>query len=76
MRAFDDPDEIGERLEDVVRIAADVVFVSRPIVMSVPDGVDLVNLVCHELCRPLFDLALTVPLQAVHLNSDTLTFEL
>ena len=43
VRAFDHPDEIGQRLVDVVRIAADVVFVRRPIVMAVPDGVDFVN---------------------------------
>jgi hypothetical protein len=44
VRPFDHPDEVGERLVGVVRIAADVVFVLRSIVMRVTDGVDFVDI--------------------------------
>jgi hypothetical protein len=44
VRAADYPDEIGQRLEEVVRIAADVVLVRLPIVMAIPDGEHLVEI--------------------------------
>ena len=44
VRAADHPDEIGQRLENVVRIAADVVLLRLPIVMSITDGEDLVEI--------------------------------
>ncbi len=54
VRTLDHPDEVGERLVGVVRIAADVVLVSRPIVMTVADRVDLVDVVGHQewMSRP------------------------
>src|SRR5688500_5539755 len=50
MRSGDRPDEVGERLDDVVRIAADVVLVRRTIVMAVADGEDFVDVVTHGSC--------------------------
>src|SRR5258708_29974 len=52
---LDDPDEIVERLQHVVRIAADVVFGRLALMLGVTDRVDLPNIVAHV--RSYFFLA-------------------
>ena len=47
VRPDDGPDEIGERLDDVVQIAAQEVLGGRAIVVRVADRVDLVLAVTH-----------------------------
>ena len=47
VRAADHPDEIRERLEDVVRIAEQKVFRRLPVVVRVTDGENLVNVSEH-----------------------------
>jgi hypothetical protein len=41
----DHPDEVGERLQDVVRVAAEEILRRPPVVVRVPDGIDLVDVV-------------------------------
>ena len=48
----DRPDVIVERLQDVVRIAADVVLRRAPVVMAVADGIDFVDVVAHDCSLP------------------------
>jgi hypothetical protein len=47
VRADDGPDVIIERLQHVVRIAADIILRRGPRVMAVADGVDFVDVVAH-----------------------------
>jgi hypothetical protein len=44
VRTANHPDEIRQRLEDVVWIAADVVLVGLPVMMRVADGIHLVQI--------------------------------
>ena len=46
-RADDGPDEIRERLEDVVRIAAEKILGGSPVMVPVPDGIDLMDVATH-----------------------------
>ena len=48
-RPDDRPDEIIERLQHVVRIAADEVFGRAPRMMRVADRVDLVQVLAHAV---------------------------
>ena len=50
--ALDHPDEVGERLQDVVRIAQDVVLVGLAVVVRVAHRIDLVDVLHHLKTRP------------------------
>ena len=50
--ALDHPDEVGQRLEDVVRVAEDVVLVGLAVVVRVAHRIDLVDVLHHLKTRP------------------------
>jgi hypothetical protein len=47
--AADDPDVVGKRLQDVVRVAEQKVLGGAAVVMRVTDGVDLVGVCGHRV---------------------------
>ena len=47
VRPDDGPDEIGERLKDVVRVAEQEVLGRLPVVVRIPHRINLVNVVGH-----------------------------
>ena len=63
----DRPNEIIERLQHVVRIAADEVFRRAPRVMRVADGVDFVQVVVQVLAQVLVQVFLQIVTHAVAL---------
>ncbi len=56
----DRPDEIIERLQDIVRIAADEVFARSPRVMRVADRVDFVRVLVQVLAQVLVQVFLRI----------------
>ena len=69
VRAFDDPDVIGNRCHLVVRVAEDVILRSLARVRRVADRIDLVDVVAHDFLPTVtparFSIILTMAVKSL-----------